>query len=161
MALCLKLLGNVRRDLLAYDNGCLYTVCDFIHICLHWVLMRWLGREAPLDQQVRKSHGCDTVTSVNSRQGVCTSKRRHLKSFNNFMTVKLDWHITAWSLKLQTPATCLKVIYFSLGPAYDVIKHTLDACDIQRQPKGRLNPRCNFSLSFSCIVSFSLRGRGQ
>lgn len=33
-----------------------------------------IGREAPLDQQVRKSHGCDTVTSVNSCQGVCTSK---------------------------------------------------------------------------------------
>lgn len=49
-----------------------------------------IGREAPLDQQVRKSHGCDIVTSVNSCQGVCTSKRRHLKSFNNFMIVKLD-----------------------------------------------------------------------
>lgn len=57
------------------------------------------------------------------------------------MIVKLDWYITTWSLKLQTPATCLKVIYFSLGPAYDVIKHTIDACDIQRPAKREIKPK--------------------
>lgn len=54
MAACLKLLANVRRDLLAHDNGCLYTVCHFISSFPNRVLMRQLGNEATLDLQVRK-----------------------------------------------------------------------------------------------------------
>lgn len=160
MAPCPKLLGNVRRDLLAYDNGCHYTVCHFIPIFLYWVLMRRLGREAPLDLQVRKSHSCVAATDVNSTQ-LLYIKQNHLKSFNSYMIVKLRWYISTQYLKLQTPVNCVKMIYVRLEMACDVIKHTVDAGDILRQPKWRLNPRCNFSLSFSRIVSFSLRGRGQ
>lgn len=54
MAARLKLLANVRRDLLTHDNGCLYTVCHFISLFPNWVLMRQLGSEAPFDPQVRK-----------------------------------------------------------------------------------------------------------
>lgn len=35
-----KILGNVRRDLLTYDNGFLSAACHFISTFLGWVLMR-------------------------------------------------------------------------------------------------------------------------
>lgn len=109
--------------------------------------------------QVWKSQfhfGCN----VNSMHWGCTSNKAILKVLTATWLLKLS-HISTWHLKSQTPVTCLKMIYFRFGMACDVIKHTVDAGDILCQPKPRLNPRCNFSLSFSCIVPFLLIGCGQ
>lgn len=161
MALCLKLLGNVRRDLLAYHNGCLYTVCHFIPIFLSRVLMRRLAREAPLDLQVKKkkNHNLATLPRV-LIQG--TEDVHQTKPFKKVLTA-------IWLLKLadMLPHDTWNSRHRSLSNRNDFFFPTSNTlwcheayCRCCR-PKWRLNPRCNFSLSFSCIVSFSLRGRGQ
>lgn len=154
MAPCLKLLENVRRDLLAYDNGCLYTVCHFIPMCLYWVLMRRLGREAPLDLQVRIPHSRNPVMAVDSMHGGRTSN----KDIWNVLTA--TWLLSD-TLQRNT-WSCLKVIYFKRGLARDVIKHTVDAGDVLPPAKTKIKTQGVISHCHSvCIVSFLLRGRGQ
>lgn len=69
--------------------------------------MRRLGREAPLDLQVKKkkSQLGNTATGVNSRHGGCTSNKAIQKSFNRYMIVKISGHVATRHLKFQTPVT--------------------------------------------------------